>query len=63
MNYTICNFCGHKTALFPIHGFEMCPICKGLYPADEPEEQDLFDEEFDVKENLGFILSDLLLAV
>jgi hypothetical protein len=61
MKTTTCFFCGSHAGFFPVHGILVCASCKSGVEADDPGEQDLFDEEEDYHPEISLILSDLLL--
>jgi hypothetical protein len=46
---------------FMIHGFIMCAHCKNTIAANEPEDQDLFDDDFDMKRLYMDSLRDVIL--
>ncbi|MBS3913196.1 MAG: hypothetical protein KG003_01755 [Bacteroidetes bacterium] len=48
MKTMICNFCGSTAAFYVIHSTLVCGICKTGLPEDEPDDQDLFDDDFDL---------------
>lgn len=46
---------------FLIHGFLMCAYCKNTIAANEPEDQDLFDDDLDMKRIFLDSLRDVIL--
>jgi hypothetical protein len=47
MNSTNCYFCGSDSGFYAVHSFLVCGSCKSGLPEDEPDDQDLFDDDFD----------------
>jgi uncharacterized Zn finger protein (UPF0148 family) len=47
MENKMCNYCGYFGFMIYVHGHQTCPHCKyTLHVEKDPEDQDLFDDEF-----------------
>lgn len=56
-----CQWCLAANSNFLIHGFLMCAYCKNTVAANEPDDQDLFDDDLDMKRLYLDSLRDVIL--
>lgn len=61
MKMFYCQWCMAPNSKFLVHGFLMCAHCKNIISASEPEDQDLFDDDFDMKRLYLDSLRDVIL--